>query len=225
MEMGKFGKVSEGVTYTGSFTEGLKNGFGEESRLDGSYYKGSFSNDMKHGNGYYTWSDGSVYEGSLKHNEVEGFGRIIYSDSKLYLGNWKNNKIEGLGVFYWPDGRVYAGYYKNDKKSGFGIFLFPNGKKFEGFWLNGKQHGLGISSLKGVSRLGEWRFGKRIRWISNDLNSVEDESSIKHNINEIKTKSLECADFLKRINILNYDEEDIKEKLLSWSIDIVATKN
>jgi hypothetical protein len=227
---GIYGKLNEGFTYTGNFIEGVKSGFGEEKRQDESFYKGEFLNDLKHGNGQYTWPDGSVYQGQLKNNEVEGFGRIIYFDYKIYLGSWKNNKIEGLGIFYWPDGKIYAGYYKNDKKCGFGIFLFANGKKYEGYWLNGKQHGLGIISFKGIAKLGEWRFGKRIRWILNDINGTHAENennislafdeisinNLKENINEIKIKSQEISEFLKGINIQTFEEEEIKDKLINW---------
>lgn len=227
---GVYGRLNEGFSYTGNFVEGMKSGFGQEKRKDESFYKGEFYNDLKHGYGQSTWADGSVYQGQLKNNEIEGFGRIIYFDQKIYLGSWRNNKIEGKGIFYWPDSKIYAGYYKNDKKCGFGQFLFSNGKKYEGYWLNGKQHGLGIISFKGNAKFGEWRFGKRIRWILQDLNYTHEENEINiscendeininyinENIIDIKNKSQEMSEFFKRVNITGIEDNEIKEKLLKW---------
>jgi hypothetical protein len=73
--------------------------------------------------------------------------------------------MDGNGILVWPDKKRYAGGYKEDNKHGYGIFIWPDGKKYEGCWLNGKQQGYGIFTNNGVSQCGEWKVGKKIRWI------------------------------------------------------------
>jgi MORN repeat len=39
-------------------------------------------------------------------------------------------------------------------------------RRFEGEWLDGKQHGIGTYySADGTRQVGEWRKGKRLKWI------------------------------------------------------------
>ncbi len=203
--------------YKGQFKDGFKDGVGVENHPDGSVYEGQFIKDFKNGIGKFTWPDEAVYEGHFKQNDIEGIGRIVYPESKIYLGNWKNNKIEGKGVFFWPDGRLYLGNYHAEKKNGFGIFLFNNGKRYEGYWLQGKQHGIGICYLKGVGRLGEWRFGKKIRWLCMDI-SANDDPAVKANVAEIKKKTDDLLGYLREKELPHYEEENIKDKLLAFKI-------
>jgi hypothetical protein len=44
----------------------------------------------------------------------------------------------------------------------------PNGNKYVGSWKDGKQHGVGVFfNVKDKSkRQGEWKIGKRVRWIT-----------------------------------------------------------
>lgn len=76
--------------------------------------------------------------------------------------------MHGSGIFTWPDGRKYEGEYSNDKKHGIGTYTWSDDKKYEGQWIDGKQSGIGIyyaaeNLMEG--RKGEWKGGKRIRWI------------------------------------------------------------
>ena len=49
------------------------------------------------------------------------------------------------------------------------IFSRPDGRKYEGQWHNGKQHGEGVYiTAQGQRKKGEWKEGKRVRWITND---------------------------------------------------------
>jgi hypothetical protein len=46
------------------------------------------------------------------------------------------------------------------------VFTWPDGRKYEGNWFNGKQHGTGTyHTSKGEVKQGEWKEGKRVRWI------------------------------------------------------------
>jgi hypothetical protein len=47
------------------------------------------------------------------------------------------------------------------------VFTWPDGRKYDGEWFNGKQHGEGTYlTSKGETKRGEWKEGKRVRWIS-----------------------------------------------------------
>ena len=47
--------------------------------------------------------------------------------------------------------------------------MWPDGRQYDGEWLNGKQHGFGryLSSSE-QEKYGEWKEGKRLRWIEKD---------------------------------------------------------
>ena len=74
--------------------------------------------------------------------------------------------MHGHGEFKWPDGRKYTGGYVLDKKEGTGSFVWPNGNTYEGEWLGGKQHGNGVYTNDKGKRRGVWKFGKRVKWLS-----------------------------------------------------------
>jgi len=51
--------------------------------------------------------------------------------------------MHGQGLFTWADGRMYDGDYFDDKQHGEGIYL----------------------TSKGEVKRGEWKEGKRVKWI------------------------------------------------------------
>jgi hypothetical protein len=82
--------------------------------------------------------------------------------------------------------------YKEDKKSGYGIFYWPDGRKYEGSWFNGKQSGYGIMIINGLKRYGEWKIGKKIRWINENSQDFE--------ANFGKYKQIFNQEFFKSLN-------------------------
>jgi hypothetical protein len=162
---GKFVSL-DGISYVGYWKNEKQNGFGEELYPDGSKYEGNFENGKKSGKGKFIWTDGPQYEGDFYNNDIHGYGSYRWKDGRLYQGTWAHNKMEGNGLFVWPDKKKYMGSYRNDNKHGYGVFIWPDGKKYEGLWLNGKQHGYGIYYNNGMSQYGEWKMGKKARWIN-----------------------------------------------------------
>jgi hypothetical protein len=46
------------------------------------------------------------------------------------------------------------------------LFHRPDGKKYSGAFFNGKEDGFGkLTSIKGEEKTGEWKEGKRVRWV------------------------------------------------------------
>ena len=170
-----FGKYlsSDGVTYIGYWENDKQHGKGEEIYPDGSRFEGNFENGDKQGKGKFMWQDGSNYEGCFVKNAIQGKGSYRWKDGRIFKGEWLNNKMEGFGVFIWPDKKKYIGMYKDDKKSGDGVFFWPDGRKYEGSWFKGKQNGFGIMTINGIKRYGEWKFGKKIRWINENSDGFE----------------------------------------------------
>ena len=164
---------AEGVTYMGYWENDKQHGKGEEIYPDGSRFEGQFINGDKNGRGKFIWQDGSIYDGNFNKNAINGKGVYRWKDGRMFRGDWVNNKMEGYGVFIWPDKKKYIGMYKEDKKSGYGIFYWPDGRKYEGSWLKGKQNGYGIMTINGMKRYGEWKYGKKIRWINENSEDFE----------------------------------------------------
>jgi hypothetical protein len=76
--------------------------------------------------------------------------------------------MQGRGSFSWDDGRRYEGEYYRDLKHGKGKLTWACGKYYDGQWLNGVMDGFGLfkdSMPQSIERMGEWKQGKRIRWI------------------------------------------------------------
>ena len=183
---------AERVTYIGYWENDKQHGKGEEIYPDGSRFEGQFINGDKNGKGKFIWQDGSVYEGNFNKNAIHGKGMYRWKDGRMFKGDWVNNKMEGFGIFIWPDKKKYIGMYKEDKKSGYGIFYWPDGRKYEGSWFNGKQNGFGIMTINGLKRYGEWKIGKKIRWINENSEDFE--------TNFGKYKQIFNQEFFKSLN-------------------------
>lgn len=183
---------TENIIFRGFWKDDKQEGQGEEIYSDNCLYQGNFLNGTKHGKGRFVWSDGSCYEGDFIENSLQGIGTFTWKDGRVYTGQWKNNKMEGKGEFIWPDSKKYVGQYKSDKKWGYGIFIWPNGKRYEGGWFNGKQHGHGILTIKDRKKFGEWKMGKRLRWIN------ENEQNYSNIINQIKNNVVGDEDLLNK---------------------------
>ncbi len=111
-------------SFSGTFNNGTKEGWGKEKyRMDSKYpgreYKGNWKNDMRNGYG------------------VEIYGNTGKWENHKYEGNWKNNERDGFGKYFWPDGSYFEGAWMNGLQEGTGTYTFPNGKKLKGEWENG----------------------------------------------------------------------------------------
>lgn len=87
---------------------------------------------------------------------------------KTYTGEFKKANMDGAGREVWDDGQVYEGQFVRGRKHGEGTMVYANRRKYEGPWEKDERHGVGVeTNLKvGTFRVGEWRRGKWVRWIS-----------------------------------------------------------
>ena len=59
--------LPDGNTFTGIFdTNGLRNGYGIKTYLNGATFEGTWLNDIRHGKGIKTWTNGQTKE--VKYN-------------------------------------------------------------------------------------------------------------------------------------------------------------
>lgn len=136
---GVFRHQGSHAIYEGEFVMDMREGFGVELWVDGSWYAGEFRKGGKHGSGEHRWPDGTYYVGSWRANELAGPGRYYVKEGPSYQGQWTNSVIDGAGVFSWADGTQYEGQYQLDKKHGFGILTTPDGESKEAFWTDGRE--------------------------------------------------------------------------------------
>jgi hypothetical protein len=85
---------ASGDRLKGTFVNGLLNGKGAYTGIDGGSYNGSFKNGLKNGYGVFNFSDGSKYEGYFKNGEFNGKGTYTDSSGNVYEGNWVNGELQ-----------------------------------------------------------------------------------------------------------------------------------
>ncbi|MCL1793733.1 MAG: hypothetical protein FWG34_07675 [Oscillospiraceae bacterium] len=101
----------DGSSYSGTFADNMKNGFGLYRFADGSVYEGEYANDIKQGKGKFIWFNGDMYEGDYEGDLYKGFGRYTWANGDYYEGDFDHNTLHGIGTYYWASGRTYTGYW------------------------------------------------------------------------------------------------------------------
>ena len=160
----------QGYVYEGTWVDDCQHGTGcERWESNNSKYEGTFENSKKNGFGRYEWADGSYYEGTFADGVFDGEGTYFFADlQKTYIGQFKNANMDGVGTEVWLDGKTFTGFYVLGRKQGEGTMTYPNKKQYRGPWEKNQKHGVGIElNLKvNTQRVGEWRRGKWVRWLS-----------------------------------------------------------
>ena len=102
-----------------------------------SVYKGEVENGVPNGQGTLTSLDGRKYVGDFKDGLPNGQGTFTFLDGWKYEGGWVFGKYHGQGTWTSPSGYKYVGEWKDGIRSGQGTQTYPNGGKYEGSWKNG----------------------------------------------------------------------------------------
>lgn len=123
-----------GNLYGGEFKQGLKNGYGEFTVINGDRYH---CTDISRLNGFSMKSPNCVYR--VICSTWVSF-KILSSDR--YKGYFLNGMRNGQGIEIFHNGERYIGEYAADKQNGRGTSYYANGNiKYMGTWLNGTPHG------------------------------------------------------------------------------------
>lgn len=101
------------LTYSGSWSHGIRHGFGQEN-ASGIVYEGPFQQGHKTGKGRLLLADGE-YVGDIVDGAREGLGTWIGAEGR-YEGMWKADKLEGTVEWLSEEGTVRRYEFVNGRK-------------------------------------------------------------------------------------------------------------
>lgn len=130
----------KGDTYSGSFIDGLLEGYGTYSCVEGHRYEGNFASGLYNGTGKYTMADGGVYTGNFVDEHMEGEGTLAMADGWQYKGSFSKSLFNGEGALYDESGdMIYSGGFLNGEFDGAGTLWDESGDVvYSGRWKNGE---------------------------------------------------------------------------------------
>lgn len=111
---------SPGVTFTwtGSAKNGKANGQGIATKyVNGKFeskYEGSYKNGVREGRGTFTHMDGSVKTGTFVNGQLTGKGTLNDGNGNTYEGEFINYRCHGNGTLKWGNGATFVGFMVND---------------------------------------------------------------------------------------------------------------
>ncbi|XP_038138040.1 alsin isoform X2 [Cyprinodon tularosa] len=148
-------KWPDGRIYTGSFKNGLEDGFGEfiwpnKALNKDDFYQGYWKEGKMHGLGTYRYASGEVYDGSFQDGVRQGHGMLRSgkhntSSPSVFIGQWLQDKKTGYGVFDdITKGEKYMGMWQEHQRQGMGVVVTQFGLYYEGAFKDNKMMGTGI---------------------------------------------------------------------------------
>uniref|UniRef100_A0A8P4JY06 Alsin Rho guanine nucleotide exchange factor ALS2 b n=1 Tax=Dicentrarchus labrax TaxID=13489 RepID=A0A8P4JY06_DICLA len=148
-------KWPDGRIYTGTFKNGLEDGFGEfvapiKTLNKNDHYQGHWKDGKMHGLGTYRYASGEVYDGSFQDSMRHGHGilrsgKLNTSSPSVFIGQWLQDKKTGYGVFDdITKGEKYMGMWQDHLRQGTGVVVTQFGLYYEGAFKDNKMMGTGI---------------------------------------------------------------------------------
>ncbi|XP_076579653.1 alsin isoform X2 [Chaetodon auriga] len=148
-------KWPDGRKYTGSFKNGLEDGFGDfvapnKTLNKNDHYQGQWKDGKMHGLGTYSYASGEVYDGSFQDSMRHGHGmlrsgKLNTSSPSVFIGQWLQDKKTGYGVFDdITKGEKYMGMWQDHQRQGTGVVVTQFGLYYEGAFKDNKMMGTGI---------------------------------------------------------------------------------
>lgn len=111
---------SPGVTFTwtGPSKAGKANGQGVATKyVNGRFeskYEGTYRNGIREGKGTFTHMDGSVKTGTFVKGQLTGKGTARDGNGNSYEGDFLNYRMHGNGTIKWGNGSTFVGYMVDD---------------------------------------------------------------------------------------------------------------
>lgn len=111
---------SAGVTFTwtGASKAGKANGHGVATKfVNGKFeskYEGTYRDGIREGKGVFTHVDGSVKSGTFVNGQLIGKGSAELGDGVSYKGDFVNYRMHGNGTLQMGNGSTFAGYMVDD---------------------------------------------------------------------------------------------------------------
>ncbi|XP_046887428.1 alsin isoform X2 [Hypomesus transpacificus] len=146
---------SDGRIYTGTFKNGLEDGYGDyvvpnKALNKSDHYQGHWKEGKMHGQGLYRYATGEVYEGSFQDNMRHGHGMLRSGTlnsccPSVFIGHWLQDRKCGYGVLDdITRGEKYMGMWHDDQRQGTGVIVTQFGLYYEGAFCNNKMMGTGV---------------------------------------------------------------------------------
>ncbi len=105
-------------TWTGSSKGGKANGQGVATKyMNGKFeskYEGTYRNGIREGKGTFTHMDGSVKTGTFVNGQLTGKGTAKDESGNSYEGEFINYRMHGNGTVTWGNGSKFVGFMVND---------------------------------------------------------------------------------------------------------------
>ena len=86
------GEEDKDRKYVGEIENGLPNGQGTYTNLNGYKYVGEFKDGGRHGKGTYTWSNGRMYVGEFK--DGEEWNGTLKDKEGFVIGKWVKGELQ-----------------------------------------------------------------------------------------------------------------------------------
>lgn len=151
-------------TFTGTFTNGMRNGYGKLVFADGASYEGEFADNERCGNGIEICANGVVYSGQWQKGRMNGRGKMTFPNGSSYEGDFVDGRYNGKGIYFNHEkNETYEGTFKDGKINGFAVQRRADGSVYEGFFENNSKVGKGRNiSEDGSVTEGHWEDDKFI---------------------------------------------------------------
>ncbi|XP_017452006.1 alsin isoform X2 [Rattus norvegicus] len=148
-------KWPDGKVYSGTFRNGLEDGYGEyripnKALNKEDHYVGHWKEGKMCGQGVYSYASGEVFEGCFQDNMRHGHGllrsgKLTSSSPSMFIGQWVMDKKAGYGVFDdITRGEKYMGMWQDDACQGNGVVVTQFGLYYEGNFHLNKMMGNGV---------------------------------------------------------------------------------
>lgn len=227
LDDGSESTLGQDGSYTGSWDARAQRPHGEGAMAwdNGITFSGSWRDGLFHGVGAKMYSRGGGYEGEWCDGKRQGDGCMIFAGKFGYdrwVGSFADDKPHGMGVMEFPDGTLadfeyvggkpkledggaskhdgpvtgledgspstagVGGRYSGDwdaaaaRPHGFGVMRWDNGIEYKGVWADGRYHGHGRKLYsRGGGYEGAWVHGRREGW---GINFFGDDFLGKHGV-------------------------------------------
>ena len=82
-------------SYTGQWSEGLREGRGVTIHRNGDIYSGAYHEDRRHGYGDMMKDNGRRYTGDFVQGRRQGKGEMTFTNGDKYTGDWLDGRRTG----------------------------------------------------------------------------------------------------------------------------------
>lgn len=177
-----FLNTKEGITYSGEWANGLRQGRGKATWPNGDEYNGEWADDKMVGKGSLWRSNGHRYDGDFIGGRFNGNGLLWARNNEnnmelVYNGTFKDSVYSGQGIMYYNGFRTEGWFHKGLADGPCKVTLLSDDENgndlnngllvYDGFFIEGRYHGKGTKYHMSDNEVhykiyeGEWEKGKR----------------------------------------------------------------